>query len=242
MQKPELIILLLVVIVFIAAIIIYPPKVLEPLNVVATCSLNPEQSRIDLPIPDFQGKSLETAIKDRTTVTEYSSESLSLKEVSMLLWAGNGITGDESSFRSVPSLGSLNPIDIYMIPNRVDNASCGVYKYLYGNHEMILVKSGEFSSQLSSIAANQSYLKNTAAVFVLVAVQKRTTNVYGEEGKSHILLETGHIVQNMLLEATSLNLSSAPIAVFGKNKTVDLLGLDKEKNEAVYLIAVGKKR
>lgn len=237
MVKNYLVILGLVLIFIVLATFVSQIRpVSQEINV--TCSKNPEQSRITLPVPDFEGKILEKTILERRSIREYSEEELSLYELSMILWAGNGIT-DERGLRSAPSAGGLYPIDMYIVPNRVENASCGLYKYIPGSHEIVLVEEGEFAEQMYQLSYEQEHVRNAAVVVVLVAVPERTTVKYGEEGKGYVFMEAGHIAENMLLEAVSLGLGAVPVGGFEKENMDDLFGLE-ENEDSIYMVLVGK--
>ncbi len=209
----------------------------EEIIIEATCSDYPQQSRIALPEPAFKGKALEDAINERRSVRNYSSEELSLHELSMLLWAGNGITSEEG-LRSAPSAGGLYPIDLYVVPNRVENASCGLYRYVPKGHELVLVKEGIYTEQLYEVSLGQAHVRDAAVLIALVATPERTAGKYGEIGEDYVLMEAGHIAQNTLLEAVSLGLGAVPVGGFDREAADGILGLD-EKQDAVYLVAVG---
>ncbi|MBC8459956.1 MAG: nitroreductase, partial [Deltaproteobacteria bacterium] len=55
---------------------------------------------IKLPEPQYKGEtSLEEAILARRSIREYEKASLTLKEVSQLLWSAQGITEKQNGFR-----------------------------------------------------------------------------------------------------------------------------------------------
>ncbi len=234
-MKNEYFVVLALTLIFIALSVVLSQS-LPQQELPVTCSENPQQSRISLHEPDFKGMILEDAISKRRSARTYSDEAVSLGELSMLLWAGNGITG-ESGFRSAPSAGALYPIDLYVIPNRVEDLSCGVYRYLPYEHELILVKEGQFSDEVYNLSYGQAHIRNAAVLIVLVATPERTTAKYGERGEDYVLMEAGHIAQNMLLEAVSLGLGAVPVGAFEPIEPV--LGLE-ENQKAIYIVAIGK--
>ncbi len=240
MNRKEYWLVLAIVIVFIVAfILIQLPRYLWlEQDLATTCSANPQQSRIVLPAPDFKGKTLEDAIAERRSVRYYSSDEMTLEELSILLWAGNGITSSQG-LRSAPSAGGLYPIDLYVVPNRVEGASCGIYRYDPQRNELLLETEGNFTERFYNISYGQSHVKNAAVLIVLVATPEKNTEKYGEEGRDFILIESGHIAQNILLEAVSLGLGAVPIGGFDKNRADELMKLD-ESRETIYLVAAGK--
>jgi len=75
--------------------------------------------------------SLEEALLKRHSIREFSKKSLTLFEISQLLWFAQGITSPWGG-RTVPSVGALYPLGIYLVAGEVDNLSPGVYKIEIG--------------------------------------------------------------------------------------------------------------
>ena len=70
---------------------------------------------IKLPAPlKNSNTSTEEAILKRRSVRSYKDSPLTLKEISQLLWAAQGIT-DPRGLRAAPSAGALYPLEIYVI-------------------------------------------------------------------------------------------------------------------------------
>lgn len=234
----EYYIVLALALAFIAVYVVAQFAPAEETVLPVTCSQDSEQSRITLPEPKFKGKTVEDAISERRSERNFSSENITLSELSMLLWAGSGIT-NEDGFRSAPSAGALYPIDIYVIPSRVSGASCGAYRYLPKSHELVLVKEGSFSKELYDASYGQSHIRNAAVLLVLASTPQGTTSKYGEVGKDYVLIEAGHIAQNILLEGESLGIKSVPVGGFDRETASSALGID-EKKETIYIIAAGR--
>lgn len=70
---------------------------------------------IPLPAPELIGEmSVESAIKERRSIREFSQKNLALEDVSQLLWAAQGIIG-RRGFRAAPSAGALYPLELYIV-------------------------------------------------------------------------------------------------------------------------------
>jgi hypothetical protein len=112
-----------------------------------------KKQSISLPAPYLYGKvSLEEALDGRRSVRQYSEDSLSMSEVSQLLWAAQGITErfktPRSSWRdgqkiwgrrTAPSAGGLYPIELYIAVGKVKGLTQGLYKYDPRQHAIINV-------------------------------------------------------------------------------------------------------
>lgn len=202
------------------------------------CNSNPAQSEIILPEPDYSGISVEEAIGKRRSVREYTGENITLKELSVLLWAGQGTTSEWGG-RAAPSAGALYPVELYVVPNRVDGVYCGIYKYIPEEHKLVLVQEGDFREEVAEAALGQEWVQNAAAVIVMTSVRERTAVKYGERSDLYIAMEAGHISENILLEAVSLGLGAVPVGGFSTEEMDGVLGVE-EGESSLYITAVGK--
>jgi SagB-type dehydrogenase family enzyme len=88
----------------------------------------------------------------------------------------------------------------------------------------------------------QEMLGQAAVCFVLTGLFQRTRWKYHERSYRYVLLEAGHIGQNLYLAATSMALGACAVGAFLDDTLNALLGLDSEEEAALYLITVGKLR
>jgi SagB-type dehydrogenase family enzyme len=186
--------------------------------------------------------SLEDAIAARRSVRSYSTDSLSLLELSQILFAAQGITANRGSkgLRTAPSAGATYPMEIYVFVNRVSGLEPGVYRYVPGGHAVDLIKTGSYGDSLSAACLGQSMPREGAVSLVLAAVPRRTTASYGSRGIIYIYMEAGHISQNVCLQATSLGLGAVPIGAFDDVEVNRLIGADGENELALYVNSIGK--
>jgi hypothetical protein len=79
-------------------------------------------------------------IKERRSIRFYADESMSLEELSYLLWATQGITGTNKAgltFRTVPCSGATHSFETYLMITKVEGLEKGVYRYLPVEHELL---------------------------------------------------------------------------------------------------------
>jgi SagB-type dehydrogenase family enzyme len=197
--------------------------------------------RIALPKPDHEGLSVESAIQKRRSVRNYSGESMTLTELAQLLFAAQGITGRMygEGLRAAPSAGALYPFEIYVVGNNVAGLDKGIYHYAVREHQLELVKAGDFTDDITEAAFEQEMLGEADVSFVLAAVINRARHKYGERGFRYIYMEAGHISQNIYLQASSLGLGSVAVGAFLDDEVSKLIGVDGEKEVPIYLHAVG---
>jgi|YNPMSStandDraft_1061717.scaffolds.fasta_scaffold05741_5 SagB-type dehydrogenase family enzyme len=199
----------------------------------------PSENVIKLPEPRKKSNtSLEEALLKRRSIREYKEESLSLEEISQILWAGQGIT-DPQGLRTAPSAGALYPLEIYLNVSNVNNLKEGIYKYNPQNHELIQIKEGDKKIEIYNSGLQQSAIKNAPLIIIISAVFEKTTSKYGERGIRYVYMEAGHCAQNIYLQATALNLGTVTIGAFDDEKIKQILEF-KNNEQPLYLMPIGK--
>ena len=194
---------------------------------------------VSLPEPVLDGAvSLERAIAGRRSVRSYSSEALSLAELSQLLWAAQGITGGDKRHRSAPSAGALHPLEVYVVAANITDLASGVYHYLPADHALELVVVGDQRAAVCAAALNQQALSKAPAVLSIAAVYSRTSAKYGDRASRYVPMDAGHAAQNVLLQAVALGLGAVPMGAFNDEQLKSALKLDSDV-EPLYLIPVG---
>ncbi|MEM7816769.1 MAG: SagB/ThcOx family dehydrogenase [Candidatus Aenigmatarchaeota archaeon] len=191
---------------------------------------------INLPLPNKKGKfSLEEILDRRRSIREFSNLPLSLEELSQILWASYGV--NRWNKLTSPSAGALYPLVIYVVVGNVKGLEAGLYKYDNKIHSLILINLGDFRKELSNACLGQSWVKEAPINIIVCANYGITTSRYGERGKRYVDIETGHVGQNIYLEATALNLATVAIGAFYDDRVKKLLSL---KEEPLYIFPVGR--
>lgn len=202
-------------------------------------SMESLNKNIKLPDPRYDSNtSIERALLKRRSVRDYSDTPLSLREISQILWAAQGIT-DARGLRTAPSAGALYPLEIYVVAGNVTGLPAGIYKYRPHNHELTTIVQGDKRINIGNAALNQPSIKKAAAVIVFSAIYERTTVKYGERGIRYVHMEVGHAAQNLCLQAVSLGLGTVVIGAFDDSKMKQTMNME-DKEYPLYLIPVGK--
>jgi SagB-type dehydrogenase family enzyme len=218
-----------------AAIALMPHSIKGDLHAVEVTD-----GRIRLPAPKTDGAtSVEKALRERRSIREFTTQPLTIAEVSQLLWAAQGITAS-GGLRTAPSAGALYPLELYLVAGNVEGLPPGVYKYRLAKHELIGTAEGDKRTALSMAALGQTSVRDAAAVLLIAAVHDRTTARYGERGVRYVHIETGHVGQNVCLQAVALKLGAVVIGAFDDSLVKRIANLTR-KEEPLYMIAVGKK-
>lgn len=198
--------------------------------------------RIALPHPrGFRGLTVEEALQTRRSVRDYADGDLSMAALSRLLHAAQGITEERLAYRAAPSAGALYPIEIYPVVHSVEGLASGIYHYAVEEHELERLQSGDFRRQVTRAGLYQGFLGQAGVCFLFSAVFQRTRWKYRERAYRYILLEAGHIGQNLYLAATSMGLGACAVGAFYDDQVNDLLKLDPQEEAVLYVVSVGER-
>jgi len=191
-------------------------------------------SLIKLPVPQTNGSfSLEQALANRRSVREFTDEPLTITQIGQLCWAAQGITEPNKEFRTAPSAGAVYPIQVYvMLPE-------GLYVYQPQKHELSLVVGKDLRISVFSSSFNQRVVQKAPCTFIITGNSKKVEAKYRNRGERFTLIETGHIAENIHLQAVTLGLGSVPIGVMDAKAIAQICKLP-EMSEVFYMIPVGK--
>jgi SagB-type dehydrogenase family enzyme len=194
---------------------------------------------IELPEPVFESTlSVEKALAARRSVRNYSNSSLTLAELSQLLWAAQGLS-NPSGLRTTPSAGALYPLEIYLVIGKVNGLPSGIYKYNCLNHDLLRTAESDKRAELFDAGLRQDSIKNAPLVMIICAVYERITRKYGERGIRYTDMEAGHASQNIYLQAETLGLGTVAIGAFQDSKVSKIVNLVKTEHP-LYLMPIGK--
>ena len=154
------------------------------------------------------------------------------------MWAAQGIT-DPGGFRTAPSAGAFYPLEIYLVTGRVAGLASGAYRYIPFEHALKSIAAGDILPMLSGAALRQEAITQVPAVFVVAGIGKRTTGKYGDRGFRYMYMESGHVAQNICLQAIALGLDSVTIGAFTDTEVARILKMEKGM-KPLYIIPVGK--
>jgi SagB-type dehydrogenase family enzyme len=186
-----------------------------------------------------------TAIENRRSVRDYSSEPMTLSELSTLLWCTQGIKHvipNIVALRNVPSAGARNAFETFLLINNIDKIEPGLYKYVALKHELLKLEAGtHMQDKFASACDEQDYVKNCNVTFFWTAVPQRMTWSYAERGYRYLFLDAGHVCQNLYLTAEKFDLGVCAIGSFDDDKLNNLLHIDGINQFVIYLATVGRK-
>jgi nitroreductase len=194
--------------------------------IVLVCSANAKE--INLPARSPKSNvDVVTALEQRKTTREFSSATLSLEELSAVLWAANGVNRADGK-RTAPSAHGRQYINIYVA------GDTGAYLYDAPAHKLLEVTSQNIKTRL----AWQGHIAASSHVLVLVA---ELSKVPGSAEETKLLWAhstAGTIAENVHLMAAAKGIGTGIVAGIKVDEIRQALNLT---NDAVplYVMPLG---
>ncbi|MNN14865.1 Nitroreductase family protein [compost metagenome] len=87
-----------------------------------------------------------------------------------------------------------------------------------------------------------NFAKKAAVLFAWSTIPYRSEWKFDITAHKKILIDIGHVCQNLYLASESINSGACAIGIYDQKMMDELLGLDGDEEFVIYLAAVGKKR
>jgi SagB-type dehydrogenase family enzyme len=203
-----------------------------------------------LPPPSFDREVFSVMLERRSYrgFDPNPEKAVTLEQLRDCLFFGLGITGfietpmaelGQLPMKTTPSAGARNPYEAYVYARNVKGLRRGIYHYSALDNTLGLIRDYDLPT-VGDILAVQPWFDNAGALLLLVANFERTMWKYPHPtGFRVVLLEAGHIAQNVLLAATANGLASAPTSAVSDSLAQNLIGLDPITQSVIYTIAIG---
>lgn len=204
----------------------------------------PRLPKVDLEDNPPVGKDFFELIKKRRSRRDFKKNSVSKTELSLILKYSCGIKGEAHEghhHRAQPSGGALFPIEVYPIIFRSGaDLKSGLYHYNVKDHKLDVLWDREFSEKDIKELFTYEWVKDSGLTLVMTAVFWRSQQKYGQRGYRNILLEAGHIGQNVYLVSEALGLKCCAFSGTFDDNLEKLIDIDGITESVVYALAVGK--
>lgn len=204
---------------------------------------------ISLPQSSLPETPIGPIFMNRSSHREYKDEPLTIEEVSAVLRYGYGIRGYMPAyslasfpFRTAPSAGGLQGIEVYCLINNVDGVSPGLYHYNPQEDCLDMVFTGICVGKLEEICRAQHFIPNAGIVIVLTIVLTRGTWKYCAPYYRFALVDCGCVAENLHLAASALGIGSCMVAGFEARTLKRLLQIEDDLEIPALMISFGKKK
>jgi len=193
---------------------------------------------------EFAGTDLLEAITRRQSHRCFTSSPLTQAELALLLWATQGvrtILGPDCALRTVPSAGCRHAFESYLLVSKVTGLAPGVYRYLPLEHALVFEHTVEnLAAALSRATLGQAFIGTAAVTFAWTVLPYRMEWRYHTAAHRVILMDVGHLCQNLYLACEALQAGTCAIAAYHQQQMDELLQVDGEEEFTLYLAPVGK--
>lgn len=130
---------------------------------------------------------------------------------------------------------------------RVDGIQKGIYRYLPVEHQLLFMYDlDDMDQHIDAITLDQPFVpyfaKKAAVVFAWSTIPYRSEWKYDVSAHKKILIDVGHVCQNLYLASESIGAGACAIGIYDQKLIDEVLDLDGEEEFILYLGAVGKKR
>jgi SagB-type dehydrogenase family enzyme len=164
-----------------------------------------------------RGASVMKALDNRHSKREFSTEKLSLQDLSDLLWAATGINRADGR-RTAATARNNQDIDVYAVMEE------GAYVYDVKAHELKPVAEGDHRSL---IADRQLSVIDAPVSLLIVSDLSRFTGVDDEIRKQWGALDAGIVSQNIMIFASGCGFATVPRAFMKKDELKKVLKLSE---------------
>jgi SagB-type dehydrogenase family enzyme len=187
---------------------------------------------------DFSAN-LGEVITGRRSAKSFSGREMGYQELAFILERSAGVTEPTRLLRAYPSAGAMYPLEVYVVALAVKGCEHGLYHYSVHEHSLRQIRAGDYRDRLAEVLFADGLVTTASAAVVLSAVFHRGQIKYGERSYRMVLIEAGHLAQNVLLSAAAQRTGSVPVGGFLDDELNEMLGLDGLEESALYPLLLG---
>jgi SagB-type dehydrogenase family enzyme len=190
----------------------------------------------------FAKEDVRVLLKIRATRRTFSNtRKLNKKELSTLLRYACGESTHATPNqprRTYPSGGARYPVEIYVyLRMSSEDISPGFYHYRSDLHALEAVRITE--AEEAPKFFGYPWANDAAGAIFLTAIFDRSAKKYRERSYRYILLEAGHISQNILLVGEALGIETAALGGMRDELIEEHLAIDGYTESLIHAVAIG---
>jgi len=162
-----------------------------------------------------------------------------------LLVYSYGLNSNKGEFHltSVPSAGGRYPVYLYVFVFNVPDIEKGIYLWQPEESQLSMVIRGDYREKLKDclvLTGNKNDADRCSFAIVTTAMLSNTLMKYGDRGYRYLLIDAGHISQNLYLICNLLGLSCRALGGYYDDKLSHLIGADTEDEVVLLTHLFGK--
>jgi SagB-type dehydrogenase family enzyme len=180
---------------------------------------------------------LDRVLRRRRSPARLGTALPSRRKLARLLQLAHGVCA-EGSRGPTPSAGGLQGLELYLVNRETAWLPAGLYHYDRAGHHLSQLAAQTAWSEWLELVPSLGRIEGGALLWVLVGDGTRVTAKYAERGLRFLLLEAGHLMQNLCLLSESLGFATVPLGGFFERDLARVLGL-LESDVVLYVGVCG---
>ena len=190
-------------------------------------------------------------LDNRRSERVYSDAAMTMEQLAFLLWSAQGIQkyrgkDQMATLRPAPSGGARHPFELYATVNNVDGLAPGIYRYAPTKHvgeKLVTIERigalDDYETQISDMLVGQKWAAKAPVVLFISCIPYRAEWRYNKAAHRVMLIDLGHVGQNLMLSATALGLGSCCLAAFDQELCDKIFAFNSIDEYTVYAVSVG---
>lgn len=184
---------------------------------------------------------LSSILKERAP--DHKTRAMNIKDLSLILSLTYSLSakaryaGGDFYYRTAASAGALYPTEIYVAAHGVGGLDDGLYHFAIHRHGLSPLRTDDLSQHIVRLTPLHEGTAPTMTFF-FTAILFRSAWKYRDRAYRYHLLDTGHVIENMVLALKALQLPCDLSYDFDDEKANHLLGLDEEKEISLAVVHV----
>lgn len=161
-------------------------------------------------VPPRLWPSLDKGLLKRRCARELSARLPGRRTLSRILKFSHGVSSRDGR-GPVPSAGGLQALELYLAVLEEGWLERGLYHYDRTGHHLSRISAGATRADWESKIPSLLQTRGGSLLWILASDYERVSAKYGERGYRFLLLEAGHLMQNLCVLSASLGLSTVPM-------------------------------
>jgi len=188
----------------------------------------------------------------RRSVRAYTDDPVTQEQLAFMLWSAQGIQatrgeGGVATFRPVASGGARHPFELYIVVKNVEGLEPGLYHYVPAKHigekKVTIERLGplfdDYETKMNDMLVGQKWGVKSPVILFLSCIPYRAEWRYHNISHRVVLIDLGHVGQNLMLSATSLGLGSCCLAAYDQKLCDEAFSFNGIDEYTVYVLTLG---
>ena len=193
-----------------------------------------------------------SVINNRKSSRIYTQETMSLLQLSYLLWTTQGVKDirgrSYATIRTVPCGGARHEFECYMLIQNVEGLEDGSYHYLPMEHKIELLDTKatleerlgmQYRDLMVATINGQLWGAKSNVIFHYSMVAYRAEWRYGIRAHRTALIDAGHVTENLYIACSAANIGTCAIGSVNPPLCDQIFELDGVEEFAFYAATVG---